>query len=178
MYKNYSDIGAQQDGQYDQYSVKEIEDENDKNKLLLENRVLCVDVYADWCQPCKYIAPDYAFLATKYTGKGIALVKEKIDKKLSDVDVIPTFDFYVDGKLLIEHRLVGGDISAVEKKIKELIELANTHSKETQTKGPQFSRSSIRSRSSMYSPPNGIETRAGDSGKNLPAYSPYQQYNY
>lgn len=63
----------------------------------------CLTVYADWCGPCKMIAPTFESLATKYTKpKRIAFAKIDVDK-LRDVAsqygvrAMPTFMIFKNG---------------------------------------------------------------------------------
>jgi thioredoxin 1 len=43
------------------------------------NRLVVVDMYADWCGPCKTLAPIFSDLAKEYNGKAIFL-KVNVDK--------------------------------------------------------------------------------------------------
>ena len=43
-----------------------VQDMNHRHKLLKENMVVCIDLYGDWCEPCKMIEADYEKLAQKY----------------------------------------------------------------------------------------------------------------
>ena len=81
MYKSYSELGVKPEQTQDQYSVLEIKSMDERNKLMQSNRILCVDIYADWCGPCKQTAPAYSVLATKYNKPGMCLlVKQNWDK--------------------------------------------------------------------------------------------------
>ena len=95
---------------------------DDKNVAVSNHRLTVVDVYADWCGPCKTIAPKVADLASKYNRPGHCLVcKEDAELELSpDVRNLPTFQFYVDGKRVTEP-IVGADVDAVERRILELL---------------------------------------------------------
>ena len=98
----------------------------DKNTLIQNNKVVVVDVYADWCGPCKIVSPLFLGLFPKYNIPGICvLAKENIDAKLSpNIQVVPTFQFFLNGAF--DSAITGGDITQVENKI---IELVNSISK-------------------------------------------------
>lgn len=102
----------------------EIKTREDKQRFLQENRVVCIDMYADWCGPCKVVGPMFAKLAEKANlpGKCI-LVKENIDNNISgeeaDVTSIPTFLFYVEGRLV--DKVVGGDMKKVEALLRQYV---------------------------------------------------------
>jgi thioredoxin 1 len=63
-----------------------------------------VDFYADWCGPCKTIAPIFNQLAATHTVPGwLAFVKVNVDQLQNfaakhQISSIPTFMFFKDGK--------------------------------------------------------------------------------
>jgi thiol-disulfide isomerase/thioredoxin len=151
MYKNYSELGTQISENKDMYSVMELSSSENKRNIIQNNRLVCVDIYADWCGPCKVISPDYSVLADMYNKNGTCLlVKEKLDLKLTqDVGSIPLFLFYLDGRKVDE--VVGGDLNSVEEKLKKYLQYLNNNSSgpiyDTVTgsnQGPQYGRNSIR----------------------------------
>jgi thiol-disulfide isomerase/thioredoxin len=93
----------------------------DKMYLIQNYKVCVVDVYADWCGPCKIVSPLFSQLFTKYNIPGICiLAKENVDLKLSpNIQVVPSFQFFLYGQL--ESIISGADITLVENKIIELI---------------------------------------------------------
>ncbi len=75
--------------------VKHLENENDFNELI-KNRVL-VDFYAEWCGPCKRLAPLLENI------KGIDIIKVNVDEypeiaKEYGVMSIPTLILFKEGK--------------------------------------------------------------------------------
>ena len=91
----------------------------DKEALLKNNKLVVIDVYADWCGPCQTTGPLFAELYNKYKDYCI-LVKENVDLRLSPtVQVIPTFQIFVDGKL--KSQITGANLSEVEDNIKAII---------------------------------------------------------
>jgi thioredoxin 1 len=93
-------------------TVPEITTKEDKDSLIMHNKVVVVDVYADWCGPCKTTGPLFASLYDKY--KDVCkLVKENVDLKLSPtVQVVPTFQIFVEGKL--KSQITGANLGEVE----------------------------------------------------------------
>lgn len=71
--------------------------------LLTANKLVIVDFYADWCPPCKAIAPLYANLAAKHAVEGrLAFVKVNVDTAPAiaqeySVSAMPSFLFFADG---------------------------------------------------------------------------------
>ena len=116
-YRKLSDMGGISNSNKDQNKenviVPEITTIEDKNALINNNKLVIVDVYANWCGPCQITAPLFEKLYLKY--KDVSkLVKENVDLRLSlnTVQVVPTFQIFVDGKL--KSQITGSDIDAVE----------------------------------------------------------------
>jgi thioredoxin 1 len=92
--------------------VPEITTKEDKDSLIMNNKVVVVDVYADWCGPCKTSGPLFAELYDKYKDL-CKLVKENVDLRLSPtVQVVPTFQIFVEGKL--KSQITGANLGEVE----------------------------------------------------------------
>lgn len=109
-----------------QPGIINIENLNQKINLIKQNKVCVVDVYADWCGPCKQIAGRYEELSRKYSRPGVCVVvKENVDKKIQDMSLfpevkgVPYFQFFKNGTF--NTSIVGADIKAVEQKIVELL---------------------------------------------------------
>ena len=106
--------------------IIEIENIDQKINLIHQNKVCVVDIYADWCGPCKQIAGRYEELSRKYSRPGVcAVAKENVDKNIKNVSLfpevkgVPFFQFFKNG--VFNTSIVGADIKAVEQKIVELI---------------------------------------------------------
>ncbi|KXJ86974.1 thioredoxin-like protein [Microdochium bolleyi] len=72
--------------------------------VLASNTYVVVDFYADWCPPCRAIAPVFSKLADEHTLKGkLAFAKVNVDH-VNDVagrygvSAMPTFVFFANGK--------------------------------------------------------------------------------
>lgn len=127
MYKKYSSLGNNNDNHSDlsAYVVK-IKDLQHKNSIIQNTTMVIVDVYADWCQPCKLIAPKYSSLAKSYSKPGFCLFcKEDVELELSpDVTGVPTFLFYYKGELV--NSQVGADMTEFEQNLQILFSKLNT----------------------------------------------------
>ena len=83
--------------------------ENFKEEVLNSEKPVLVDFFADWCGPCKMMAPIVEELATELDGK-VKVGKINVDEN-SDIAVeynvmsIPTLIVFKNGKE--EKRLVG-----------------------------------------------------------------------
>jgi thioredoxin 1 len=123
-YRKLSTIGVTTKETFD-VLVPEIQTAEDKKNMLSAFKICLIDVYADWCGPCKLTAPAFTKMFKNYNLNGVVgLAKENVELGLSrSVQVIPTFQFIVDGKL--ESIITGADMDSVEEKLVNLIQNIN-----------------------------------------------------
>lgn len=80
--------------------------ENFEEEVLQSDRPVLVDFYADWCGPCKMMAPGVAKMADRYAGQlkvGKVNVDEQQELALQyKVFSIPYLAFFKNGKLVNE----------------------------------------------------------------------------
>ena len=103
-------------------SIAHFTDENFKKEVLDSERPVLVDFWAQWCAPCKMIAPAVEELAREYAGK-IKIGKLDVDQNPGSateygVMSIPTLIFFKDGKVM--DQVVGAmNKAGLRKKIEE-----------------------------------------------------------
>ncbi|EGR44712.1 hypothetical protein MKX07_004407 [Trichoderma sp. CBMAI-0711] len=85
-------------------TIHHIESVEQLDALLASTTYVAVDFYADWCPPCKAIAPIYQTLADKHSvDKHLAFAKVNVDH-VQDVaarygiTAMPTFLFFKEGQ--------------------------------------------------------------------------------
>lgn len=84
-------------------------DDNFKSEVLEASVPVLVDFYADWCGPCKMMAPIIDAVADKYSGK-VKVGKLNIDENPKETEkysvmTIPTFLFIKNGEVV--DKLIG-----------------------------------------------------------------------
>ena len=87
-------------------------------ELLNSNRNVIVDFYAEWCGPCKMIAPILERLAA--ANQHVTFVKVNVDEaqeltRKYGVSAMPTFMAFVNGSKVGE--VMGADKAGIEKLI-------------------------------------------------------------
>ncbi len=99
-------------------------EDNFEAEVLKSDKAVLVDFYADWCGPCKMMAPIVEKLAEEYEGQAV-IGKLNVDdepfvSRRYRVLSIPTLMFFKDGKEA--GRIVGAvDKMEIEAKLKNLM---------------------------------------------------------
>ncbi len=98
-----------------------ITDGNFEQEVLKSEQLVLVDFYADWCGPCKMMAPIIEELAVEYEGVA-KITKLNVDESPATsakyrVMSIPTMIFYKNGEAI--NTIVG---SVSKEKLKEILD--------------------------------------------------------
>jgi thioredoxin 1 len=89
--------------------VKDVSDNNFESDVLKSDRPVLVDFWAQWCAPCRMLAPTVEAVAEKYAGSA-TVVKLNVDDNPAvsqryGIKGIPTLILFKNGKE--EERVVG-----------------------------------------------------------------------
>ena len=130
-YKSYKDLVDKKEENRDGFVCMEVQDLKHRKNILTQNHIVCIDLFADWCGPCKHISPQFSRLAQKYNSSGkCMLVKENVDLELTrDVQIngIPAFIFYRGGQIMKDENgidplmVLGGDMNKIEEILTNLL---------------------------------------------------------
>ena len=150
MYAKYSSLGARREptqapappsGGGEFLELKSVQQKQD---LLSRYKLVVVDIYAEWCQPCKRIAPVYEEMGKEIMSKrdDILFVKENLDNAVSNgIMSVPYFQIFKQGKMI--DNVIGGNMAELAAKVNAQLDAIDEAG--NQQTGPNpFSKSAIR----------------------------------
>lgn len=90
-------------------NVKEFTDQNFESEVLQSDIPVLVDFWAEWCMPCRMLAPTIEKLAADYAGK-VKVGKLDTDANRAastkfNISAIPTVILFKDGQ--VQQKFVG-----------------------------------------------------------------------
>src|ERR1700759_4969956 len=104
-------------------NVKEFTDSNFDTEVLKSSEPVLVDFWAEWCQPCRMLAPTIEKIATAYVGKvKVGKLDTDSNRDVSikyGISAIPTVILFKDGQ--VAQKFVG---LRGEKDFKEALDTA------------------------------------------------------
>jgi thioredoxin 1 len=104
--------------------ANEFSDVNFESEVLKQKGVVLVDVFAQWCGPCKAMSPTMDAVSEEYKGK-VKVGKLDVDKSPNtpgkyNILSVPTLLFFKDGQLV--DQMIGlASKPSIQKKLDSLI---------------------------------------------------------
>ena len=90
-------------------TVCELTDSNFETEVINSNLPVLVDFWAEWCQPCRMLAPTIDELAAEYQGKAkVGKLDTDSNREVSmkyGISAIPTVILFKDGE--VQKKFVG-----------------------------------------------------------------------
>ena len=84
-------------------NVREITDQNFEEEVLKSTEPVLVDFWAEWCMPCKMLAPTLEKIAADYVGKvKVGKVDTDANREISlkyGISAIPTVILFKNGQV-------------------------------------------------------------------------------
>ncbi|MGI6590898.1 MAG: thioredoxin [Eggerthellaceae bacterium] len=104
--------------------TRELTSADFKQEILEGNAPAMIDFYADWCGPCRSMAPTVEQLSADYNGK-VKIAKVNVDKNPDiaqqfGVMSIPTFAFFKNGRM-VDSTLGAQPRAALEDRLQALM---------------------------------------------------------
>ncbi|CAG8436714.1 9019_t:CDS:2 [Diversispora eburnea] len=104
--------------------VKQIENDDEFEKYISEDKITVVDFFAVWCGPCKVIAPAVEEFSGIY--KDVNFIKVDVDNHNElaakhQINSMPTFAFFKSGVRLTNFDVIGANKSKLEDHIKKAL---------------------------------------------------------
>ncbi|KAI1493365.1 thioredoxin-domain-containing protein [Biscogniauxia mediterranea] len=107
-----------------------ISSSNEWQRILRSSTIVVADFYADWCGPCKMIAPTFESLSTKFSKPGkITFCKVNTDNQQDiaqshGVRAMPTFLIFKSGSVI--ETIQGANPPALTSAVEKAVKLAGT----------------------------------------------------
>ncbi|KAH9895351.1 thioredoxin-like protein [Xylariomycetidae sp. FL2044] len=107
-----------------------ISSSNEWSRILNSSTIVVTDFYADWCGPCKMIAPTFESLSTKFSKPGkITFCKVNVDNQQSiaqshGVRAMPTFLIFQNGSVI--ETIQGANPPTLTSAVEKAVKLAGT----------------------------------------------------
>lgn len=131
-YKRYGDMSADSNSNKNTTmhvqssgNIQEITSESEWDGLLssASDRIVIVDIYADWCSPCKAFEKPFEDLASRYTSRTKIFRRANVDNKslgryFKDISGVPTILFFRGTSLV--SKVTGVNMDEITEKVRSI----------------------------------------------------------
>ncbi|KAK3702630.1 hypothetical protein RRG08_042619 [Elysia crispata] len=101
--------------------IKNVTSNDEFKSIVLQTSLVLVKFHAQWCGPCKVIAPMLDHLSKEYTKVTfLAVDTDELEETVDfcNIVVLPTFQFYIKGRLVDELR--GNAVEVLKEKLSNM----------------------------------------------------------
>lgn len=106
-------------------SVQFIESRDQLDALLRSSaKLVVVDIYADWCGPCKQLTPRLEQLATAFASHSVVICKVNMEHvPMENINSVPTIQFWElkQGNRVLTKTIVGADAVGIQTTIETIV---------------------------------------------------------
>jgi thioredoxin 1 len=89
------------------------------NQMKNQHQIMVLDIYGDYCQPCKQMKPAYDNLSLRYSSPQVAFCSLNVELGLvQGVRGVPTLQVFTNGQLAQE--ILGADLQQLEQMLSNL----------------------------------------------------------
>jgi len=109
------------------HEIHELKTDQEFEEALNTDKIVVIDCFAEWCGPCKTVAPQLPKIAEEYS-KNILFYKLDVDKNTEtsgklEISSMPTFVLFLGGEEV--NRVVGADLGKLRERIEHTINISD-----------------------------------------------------
>lgn len=105
--------------------IRHLHNQQQLQEVLASNAPLVIiDIYADWCGPCKILAPHMERLAVDHQSQSVVVCKVNSEEmQMENVNSLPTIQFWAlqNGQRRLVHTVVGANLQAIQDAIRNIM---------------------------------------------------------
>lgn len=119
--------------------IQHIESKDHLHSILQgPSKLVVVDIYAEWCGPCKQLAPKLEKMASDFQTHSVIICKVDLEKvPIEGISSVPTIQFWellAQGQRKLTKTVVGADAQEIQNAIERIVS-GDTYHQEAPKRG-------------------------------------------